>query len=403
MESVIKSSIFDYLISNDLISSNQFGFLPGHSCTTQLLHVMDIITSSLDHGLPVDVIYLDLQKAFDSVPHNRLLCKVESYGICGKFLNWIKGFLMDRDQCVVLNGCKFRWQKVLSGVPQGSILGPLLVTIYINNLPQSISSSIFMFADDTKLICSIQSIADHILLQADLDCLLKWCERWQLNFNISKCKLIHYGKNHGFGEYYMNGHPLTSVDHHKDLGVTFDCHLNFHQHTSEVASKANRVLACMKRAFTDLNNDGFLKLYKAMVRPIMEYANTIWGPHFLLDIRRLERVQRRATKMIPSLSDKSYQHRLTSLDLPSLTYRNTRGDLTFLYKLLNGYFNLDFSTFFTLSPNIDTRGNSLKLYKPFTHHLCRSNYFSVRVINHWNQLPEEIVSCTSLNRFKISP
>ena len=156
----------------------------------------------------------------------------------------------------------------------------------------------------------------------------------------------------------------------------------------------------MKRAFTDLNNDGFLKLYKAMVRPIMEYANTIWGPHFLLDIRRLERVQRRATKMIPSLNDQSYQHRLTSLDLPSLTYRNTRGDLIFLYKLINGYFNLDFSTFFTLSPNIHTRGNSLKLYKPFTHRLCRSNYFSVKVINHWNQLPEEIVSCTSLNRFK---
>ena len=132
--------------------------------------------------------------------------------------------------------------KVLSGVPQRSILGPLLFTIYVNDLPQSISSSIFMFADDTKLVRSIQSIADHILLQADLDCLLKWCERWQLNFNISKCKLIHYGKNHGFGEYYMNGHPLTSVDHHKDLGVTFDCYLNFHQHTSEVASKANRVL-----------------------------------------------------------------------------------------------------------------------------------------------------------------
>ena len=104
-----------------------------------------------------------------------------------------------------------------------------------------------MFADDTKLIHSIQSIADHILLQADLDCLLKWCERWQLNFNISKCKLIYYTrKNNGFGEYYMYAHPLTSVDHHRDLGVMFDCYLNFHQHTSEVASKANCVLACIK-------------------------------------------------------------------------------------------------------------------------------------------------------------
>ena len=152
MKSIIKSSIFNHLISNNLISSSQFGFLPGHSCSTQLLYVMDIITSSLDHGLPVDVIYLDLQKAFDSVPHNRLLLKVESYGISGKFLGWIKSFLSDREQFVVLNGCKSGRHKVLSGVPQGSILGPLLFTIYVNDLPQSISSSVFMFADDTKLI-----------------------------------------------------------------------------------------------------------------------------------------------------------------------------------------------------------------------------------------------------------
>ena len=193
----------------------------------------------------------------------------------------------------------------------------------------------------------------------------------------------------------MNGHPLTSVDHHKYLGVMFDCYLNFLQHTSEAASKTNHILACIKRTFTNLNNDGFLK-YKAMARPIIEYVNTIWGPHFLLDKRRLERVQRHAT---PSLSDKSYHHCLISLDLPSLNHRRIREDLIFLYKLINEYFNLDFSTFLTLSPNIHIRGNSLKLYKPYTHRLCRSNYCSVRVINHWNQLPEEIVSCTSLNQF----
>ena len=193
---------------------------------------------------------------------------------------------------------------------------------------------------------------------------------------------------------------MTSVDYHKDLGVTFDCYLNFHQQTSEVALKANRVLACMKRAFVDLNFDVFLKLYKALVRPIMEYANIIWGPHFLLDKRKLERVQRRATKLIPQLRDKLYQHRLISLDLPSLHYRNIRGDLIFLYKLINGYFILDFSTFFTLSLNVHTRGNSLKLYKPYTHLQCRSNYFSIRTINQWNQLPDEIIRCNTLNSFK---
>ena len=138
---------------------------------------------------------------------------------------------------------------------------------------------------------------------------------------------------------------FTSVDYHKDLGVTFDCYLNFHQQTPEVALKTNLVLACMKRAFVDLNCDVFLKLYKALVRPIMEYANIIWGPHFLLDKRKLERVQCLATKLISQLSDKLYQYRLISLDLPSLHYRNIRGDLIFLYKLINGYLILDLSTF----------------------------------------------------------
>ena len=141
--------------------------------------------------------------------------------------------------------------------------------------------------------------------------------KWQLNFNISKCKYIHYGKKYALGGYNINGQPLTSVDYHKDLGVTFDCYLNFHQQTSEVALKVDRVLACMKRALVDLNCDAFLKLYKALVRQIMECRNIIWGPHFLLDKRKLERVLRRATKLIPQLSDKLYQHCLISLDLPS--------------------------------------------------------------------------------------
>ena len=133
-----------------------------------------------------------------------------------------------------------------------------------------------MFANDTKLIRPIHTTTDHDHLQSDLNHLLQWCAKWQLNFNISKCKYKHYGKKHTFGGYNINGQPLTSVDYHKDLRVTFDCYLKFHQQTSEVALKANRGLACMKRAFVDLNCDVFLKLYKALVRPIMEYANIIW-------------------------------------------------------------------------------------------------------------------------------
>ena len=154
------------------------------------------------------------------VPHKRLLYKIEYYGITGNLLRWIAGFLSNRRQCIVLNGKKSSWQDVKSGVPQGSILGPLLFLIYVNDLPRSISSQVFLFADDTKLIRSIFTLADHVQLQTDLDNLAKWCDAWQLNFNATKCNVIHFGRaTHSYGGYYLNGILLDSVDCYKDLGI----------------------------------------------------------------------------------------------------------------------------------------------------------------------------------------
>ena len=164
--------------------------------------------------------------------------------------------------------------------------------------------------------------------------------------------------------------------------------------------KANRVLACMRRGFINLINESvLLQLYKSMVRPILEYGNVIWGLHYVLDQRKLEGVQRRTTKLVPSLRDESYTDRLISLNLPSLLYRFRRGDLIFLFKLLNGYFELDFTNFFTLSHNSHTRG-PFKLLKPPAYHLCCINFFGTRVINDWNYLTSDIVTNSSLNNLK---
>ena len=182
--------------------------------------------------------------------------------------------------------------------------------------------------------------------------------------------------------------------------VLFDANLKFHQHTSEVAMEANRVLTCMKRSFINLNEFVLSRLHKSMVRPVLDYGNVIWGPHYVLDQCKLEGVLRRGTKLVPSLRDKSYIDRLTSMNLPSLLYRHRRGDLILPFKMLNGYFNLDHSNFFILSHNTQTRGHAYKIIKPLAHHSCRVNYFGTRVINDWNNLTSDIVGNSSLNNFK---
>ena len=154
---------------------------------------------------------------------------------------------------------KSSWQDVKSGIPQGSILGPLLSISYVNDFPRSISSQMFLFADDTKLMRSLSTLADHVQLQTDIDNLAKWCNTWQLNFNATECKAIHFGRaTYRYGDCYLNGVLLDSVDSYKDLGILFDTSLKFHQHASEAAMKANRVLACMRRGFINLNESVLL-------------------------------------------------------------------------------------------------------------------------------------------------
>ena len=217
MESLIKDHIMNYLTRYNLISPYQFGFTPGRSCTTQLLHVLDYLTKHLDNGYSIEMIYLDFRKAFDSVPHQRLIHKLSSIGLQGNILKWIKSFLTNRTQQVVLNGRKSSTVPVTSGVPQGSVLGPLLFSIFINDLPSIVSSPTFMFADDTKIFRVIRNEEDHLALQKDLNLLHEWSLQWQLNFNVAKCKHLHFGTAHSYGSFYLNGTLVNSVTSHKDL------------------------------------------------------------------------------------------------------------------------------------------------------------------------------------------
>ena len=182
-----------FLESHSLLSKHQHGFRSKHSCATQLLEIMEDFSTFYDNHTSYDCIYLDFSKAFDRVPHNRLLSKVYNCGIRGDIFKWIRNFLSDRSQRVKVNGSYSDWSKVTSGIPQGSVLGPILFTIFINDLPGEIQSSIKIFADDTKIY---NSISNSDVLTDDLSKLVSWSDKWWLlPFNVDKCKVLHYGRN----------------------------------------------------------------------------------------------------------------------------------------------------------------------------------------------------------------
>ena len=193
----------EHMESNHLLTDVQHGFVPGRSCSTQLLTVLEDWTSALEDGDNLDALHMDFAKAFDTASHQRLLVKLKGYGIGGAVLQWIDAFLSGRRQRVVVNGSKSTWAKVTSGIPQGSVLGPLLFVCFINDMPSVVKSPVHLFADDTKLYRRVTTLEDHKALQDDLTNLEDWSTKWNLCFNTNKCKVMHIGHSNPQHEYMM--------------------------------------------------------------------------------------------------------------------------------------------------------------------------------------------------------
>ena len=399
MESIIRDKIMQHLSSNQLLSPHQHGFRPSRSCSTQLLEVLDEWTQAVDRGVPMDAVYLDFQKAFDSVPHVRLIEKLKSYGISGQVLGWIRSFLEGRTQQVLVDGAYSSQTPVKSGVPQGSVLGPLMFLIYINDLPDSVLTSVKMFADDSKLYGPADSPDSRQLLQDDLHRLSRWSEQWQLPFNVSKCKVLHIGPRNPCSNYKMSGKDLECCEQERDLGIIVDGTLRFHSQASSAAAKANQLLGIIRRSFASLTASSLPLLYKTLIRPHLEFGNSVWGPMSRGDQKLVEKVQRRATKLVPELRTRPYKERLQELRLPSLTYRRLRGDMIVIYQILHRLLDVD-QDMLQLSTTRHTRGHELKLDILRARTLPRRHFLSVRAAATWNGLPASVVSAPSLASFK---
>ena len=402
METILRDSLIKHMTPH--FTDCQHGFLSGRSCITQLLDCLSDWTQFLENGSAVDAIYLDFAKAFDCVPHQRLLKKLEGYGVREHFLGWIKDFLENRRQRVVINGEASDWRPVTSGIPQGSVLGPILFICYVNDMPEAVQGMIKIFADDTKIYSEVDNIDMQNKLQNDLESLQEWANTWQMRFNASKCKCLHLGGTNKKFSYTMsekgNTVTLEETTCEKDLGVNIDPELKFTQHCVKVANKASQIVGMIRRSFDYIDSEMLCTLMKGLIRPHLEYGNTVWSPRFKKDAELIENVQRRASKMVPELANLEYGDRLKALRLPSLLYRRLRGDLLEVYKLLNGLNNVDLNKYITLSKESRTRGHRFKLEKQTARKEVRAHFFTCRVVDQWNYLPESVVTAPSLNTFK---
>ena len=407
MESFIRDHIIAHMKINNLLSKKQFGFLHGRSTVLQLLKVLDNWVDILDKPKSkIDNIYMDFQKAFDKVPHQRLLSKLAGYGFTGEIRDWVQAFLSNRKHRVCVNGKLSPTADVTSGIPQGSVLGPVLFVLYINDLPEEVQNEVFLFADDTKVYSQITDATDAENLQSDLKKLQDWSEKWLLPFHPDKCKVLHLGaKSEEEFEYTMGETTLEETTCEKDLGVNIDNRLTFSNHINAQVNKANSIMGIIRRSFRHLTAQTFTILFKSLVRPHLEYAAPVWNPHLKKEIKKIERVQRRATKQVPELKNMSYKERLQKLKLPTMLYRRMRGDMIETFKILTNKYDAD-AVAGLLPLHRDTvtrdrtRGHSLKLSKRDFHYNRTKFSFTRRVVDMWNNLPQVVISAPTVNTFK---
>ena len=408
LEHILVSQIMKHLETNSILCNNQYGFRARRSCESQLLLTIDDFARALNNRLQVDIGILDFSKAFDKVPHARLVKKLDYYGIRGKTLQWITSFLHNRSQQVVIEGTYSSPCKVTSGVPQGTVLGPTLFLLYINDLISNIQSTVRLFADDCLIYRPINSPNDHQLLQQDLNTLNTWAKTWQMKFNVDKCCILQLSKHHHKTTflYHMSNKPLKVVEQHSYLGIIIDHHLSWGPQVNHVCNKATRLIGFLQRNLRSCSRALKELSYKQFILPVLEYAAAIWDPYHLKDINKIEMIQHRAARFVlnrpwrRNMRD-SITDMLTSLEWPPLQLRRKCARLSLLYKIIHNLTEIPNSYLPTLSPVTITRSNHEQKF--LHYHTSIDNYkysFFPRTIPEWNGLPQDIINQQTIDSFK---
>ncbi|XP_065684246.1 uncharacterized protein LOC136096653 [Hydra vulgaris] len=362
---------------------------------------------ALDNNLTTDVVYINFQKAFDSVSHPKLLAKLALFNIRGNLKNWIAAFLNNRSQQVKVGTSLSNPTCIISGVPQGSVLGPTLFLLYINDITTIVNyldCSFKLYADDIKLYSSFCNTDHSHYLAIALNNVVLWSETWQLPISTSMCfvhriapassrKFVNFN-------YKLGDHILAWSSIPKDLGVTLDSQLNYKKHISNIVHAANTRAYLILKCFKSRDSRVLVKAFNTYIRPYLEYCSPVWSPYHAELIKVVENVQKGFTKKILHLGNLTYDNRLHLLDLESLELRRVKHDLSICYKILHNLVLIDKSMFFLFDNKNNIQGHKYKLHKQHCRlDICKFS-FSYRVVNIWNQLPFDVVNDDNINIFK---
>ena len=410
-EKVIFDNLFEYLNINKLLSDKQSGFQSGDSCISQLLAITHEIYESFDTNYSFETrgVFLDISKAFDKVWHKGLLFKLKCYGVEGDLLNMLEHYLQNRKQRVVLNGQSSNWHDVKAGVPQGSVLGPLLFLIYINDLPDNLISVTKLFADDTSIFSTVYDIVKSSEdLNKDLDTIKDWAFQWRMSFNPDPNKqateVIFSRKrkpdNHPVLNF--NDSPVETAPMQKHLGLILDEKLSFSHHLNEKISKANKGIGLIKRLYHYLPRKSLLTIYKSYIRPHLDYGDIIYDqPHNDTFCSTIETVQYNASLAITGAIKGTSRERLyQELGLESLSDRRWYRRLIFFFNIVNRN-SPDYLYAFLPDKQRSYDAERNMLFRaPVSHTNYFSNSFFPYCVSEWNKLGRELRNTTSISSFK---